>query len=513
MSSVTLTSLFSTALSRFGSRPAVNDGGTILSYQELVSTANKLAHRLISLGVGPGSTVALMMSNRLEYVIADQAIIRCGAVKVALNDMLAYNDINYILRDSEVSVAIADSGMLADALLCRPDCLRAIIAVSEADHGEAVMSWKEALTGQPDSTPDIEPDSSDLGLIIYTGGTTGRSKGVMHSYHSLAVNLLSHIVEMNLMDDEILLLTSPLPHSAGFFLQAGLLKGAYHFLESKFDPEVVLHHISENRITCTFMVPTMIYRLLDRCSARDIDTSSLRTILYGAAPITPERLQQGLAQFGMVFMQFYGQSEAPNFISRLRREDHRLDSGNAQRLGSCGQAATMASIRIVDNDGVELRPGDVGEIIVKTPYNMNGYRGLAEESASALRSGWLHTGDLGYFDKHGYLYLLDRKKDIIITGGMNVYSSEVEAVIAAHRDVSQVAVIGVPHPDWGEAVVAFIVPADGYSIDTNSLLSDCRKELAKYKQPKAIHILDSIPTTVYGKLDKKILRELWPGWD
>ncbi|WP_131769270.1 class I adenylate-forming enzyme family protein [Candidatus Protofrankia californiensis] len=513
MTDLTLKSLFVDALDRFGSRPAVHYQGQTYSYGDIVTAANQLAHRLRQEGVGPGVSVALMMSNRPEYVVADQAILRCGAVKVALNDMLSASEIDYILRDSDARVAITDAGMLPVALRSAPPLLDLVIAVADPDEcPDGVVPWSDALAGQPDTVPSVNPTPADIGLIVYTGGTTGLPKGVTHTQRNLTLNLFSHVMEMGLLDDEVLLLMSPLPHSAGFLLQAGMLKGARHFLETKFDPELVLQRIAADRVTFTFMVPTMIYRVLDRAGGRELDLGSLRTILYGAAPITRERLEQGLKVLGPVFMQLYGQSEAPNFITRLRREDHRLDPDGEHRLASCGQPATMTAVKVVDEDGQELPRGQVGEIAAYTPYTMVGYRGRPEQSAKTLRDGWLHTGDLGCMDADGYVYLLDRKNDMIITGGMNVYSTEVENVAATCPGVGQVAVVGIPHPDWGEAVVAFVVPDDTGAFDEAKLLARCRTELARYKQPKAVRVVETLPTTVYGKLDKKALRAGWPGW-
>lgn len=513
MNDLSLKSLFVAGLDRFGDRPFLHHDGRTHTYAEITAQANRLAHRLRAAGVGPGVTVALLMSNRPEYVIADQAIVRCGAVRVALNDLLSAGEIDYILRDSDARVAITDLGMLdrtlgADA----PQLSTIIITADAADCPGGTEPWAAALAGQPETVPEVEAGPDDLGVIVYTGGTTGQPKGVMHIQRRLTVNLLSHLVEMCLADDEILLLMSPLPHSAGFLLQAAMLKGAEVHLESKFDPDLVLQRISEDGVTLTFMVPTMIYRVLDQAHGKNLDLSSLRTIIYGAAPITRERLAEGLQMFGQVFMQVYGQSEAPNFVTRLRREDHTLDAGGADRLSSCGQAVAMVTVEVVDDDGRPLPRGEIGEIAVTTPYTMIGYRDKPEQTAKALRNGRLHTGDVGRMDDDGYVYLLDRKNDMIITGGMNVYSSEVENVVAVCPGVGQVAVIGVPHPDWGEAVVAFVVPDDSGTIDEEAFIAHCRRELSRYKNPKALRVLDALPTTVYGKVDKVALRAGWAGW-
>lgn len=256
------------------------------------------------------------------------------------------------------------------------------------------------------------------------------------------------------------------------------------------------------------MVPTMVYRLLDHAAGRDLSNSRLRTVLYGAAPITPHRLRQALEVFGPVLMQLYGQSEAPNFLTRLRREDHALDPATVHRLTSCGQPVLLAEIAVADDHGRRLPADQVGEVIARSPYLMAGYHQRPEATAATLRDGWLHTGDIGYLDPDGYLYLLDRKNDVIITGGMNVYSAEVEQLLQACPGVSQVAVVGLPDSDWGEAVVAFLVadPSAG-GVDEDLLRQRCRDVLSAYKRPKAFVTVTDLPTTAVGKVDKKRLRQ------
>jgi fatty-acyl-CoA synthase/long-chain acyl-CoA synthetase len=499
--SVTLRSLFVGGLERFGARPALQVAGRVTSYADLVADANRLAHALVAAGVTAGAPVAIMMSNRAEWVVADQAIIRAGAAKVPVNDMLSAPEIDYLLRDSGAVVALADEG-LADAAYAAG--VPTVIVVG--------LEWDAALADAPaGGPPEVTVGESDVGLIMYTGGTTGRQKGVVHTQRSLAVNLLAHVIEMGLLDDERLLLTSPLPHSAGFLAQAGLLKGALALIDARFDADRVLDRIERDRATLLFMVPTMIYRMLDAAEPRAVDLSSLRTILYGAAPITLERLEQGLRRLGPVFMQLYGQSEAPNFLTRLTREEH--DLSRPDRLTSCGRPATMVRIAVLDDGGELVPPGTPGEICARAPYVMAGYHGLPDKTAETLRGGWLHTGDLGLVDTDGYVHLLDRKNDMIISGGMNVYSTEVENVLQACPGVGQVAVVGIPHPDWGEAVVAFVVPRAGEDFDEPAAVARCRAQLAAYKRPKAYRRLATLPVTAFGKVDKKALRAGWAGWD
>ncbi|MCE0763328.1 AMP-binding protein [Pseudonocardia kujensis] len=488
----TLRSLLVPALDRFGGRTAVHVGHTRTSFGELVASANRLAHVLVELGVRPGDPVALMMTNRVEWLVADQAILRVGAAKVPVNAMLAEPEIVFILNDCGARVALADEPM---ATIAREAGLGTVLVPGP--------SWDEALAAaDPSRPPDVTVAGTDTALILYTGGTTGRQKGVVHTQAGLALNLLAHVVEIGLQDDECLLLSSPLPHSAGFLAQAGLLKGGSLVVEARFDPGRVLELVERHQVTLLFGVPTMIYRLLDEAAGRDADVSSLRTILYGAAPITPERLTEGLRRFGPVFMQLYGQSEAPNFLTRLTREDH--DPAHPERLHSCGRAATTVTLAVLDDSGEPVPAGEVGEVCARAPYVMTGYHGLPEKTAATVRDGWLHTGDIGALDHQGYLHLLDRRNDMIISGGMNVYSTEVENVVGACPGVVQVAVVGVPHPDWGEAVVAFVVATD--DLDIATVDRRCRAELAAYKRPKEYRRVTALPTTPLGKVDKKALR-------
>lgn len=508
---LTVKQLLTSASERFAHRVALVHDGRSYTYGELADRANQLGHLLLRLGVTPGQPVAMLLPNGPDYVIADQAIARIGAARVALTEMLSPKEVAHCLGDCGAAVAIAGASMIDAAAESGSASLHTIITVDGAapsgdfSIGVKITPIDEALA-LPTTLPDSDPAEDDLGLIIYTGGTTGQPKGVMHLQRRLALNLCSHVIEMGLQDDERLLLMSPLPHSAGFLLQAAFLRGATVFLEHKFDPERTLQRIADDRVTYLFMVPTMIYRVLDAAEGRTLDLGSLRTILYGAAPITADRLRQGLAVFGPVFMQLYAQSEAPNFITRLRREDHTTDPAGAHRLASCGQAVAMAEVRVVDDDGADVPVGEIGEVIASTPYTMVGYNNRPDATASTLRDGWLFTGDIGRLDEDGYLYLLDRKNDMVISGGMNVYTTEVEAAIADVDGVQQVAVVGVPHPDWGEAVVAYVVTDDDAEAVTARVIATCRTDLATYKVPKQVHIVDELPTTVFGKIDKKALR-------
>lgn len=509
---LTLNQLYLNALVHHGDKEAVVFQGEKLTYRKLLKAGNRVAHALRKYGVKPNVPVALIMSNCLEYVISDTGLILAGGTKVPLNDMLGEREIKYILQDSEAKVAIVGPNFLEIISNIKDDLpnLETIVAVVDDEQcPDGMISWRAFQENESEETVHVEVLPEDRAVIVYTGGTTGLPKGVVHSQENIVINLFSHTIELEMQEDERILLMSPLPHSAGMVLATGILKGALHFIEKGFDPQLVLDRIQNDKVTFTFMVPTMIYRVMDQMDGKNYDLSSLRTILYGAAPITEERLKQGLGIFGPVFTQLYGQTEAPNFITRLKKSDHIVSGEKARRLRSCGQPVLMSKVKIVDDNGKEVGIGEEGEIVVKTPYNMIEYHKQPEKTAETIKNGWLHTGDVGMKDEDGYIYLLDRKKDMVISGGMNVYTTEVENVIQAHPDVSQVAVIGVPHPDWGEAVMAVIVAHPDSNPSKESIMELCRKELSKYKRPKEIRFVDALPLTPYGKIDKKALRSFF----
>lgn len=509
----TLTEALTKSLDRFSDRVAVTVDGSAYTYGELDDRSNAVANALVDRGVEPGDRVALMMSNCLGYVIADLALLKAGAVKLPLNDMLTEDEFEYMLSDSGAETVIAgptftDTLASLDASLETLD--RGFVIDSESDQFDSLADLEaEGDTTEPPSV-SVSPDSP-VGHF-YTGGTTGDPKGVIHSHDNFLQNVYAHTMELDMTGDDTLLLMTPLPHSAGLFLWAALLLGAESVIRPGFEPDQALRDIEDYEVTWSFLVPTMIYTLLDDPRLDETDTSSLETLVYGAAPMTPARLREGLAEFGTVFTQFYGQTEVPNLITVLGKEEHRIavEEGEEQRLGSAGQSTLMADVKIVDTEtGERQPPGHEGEIMATAPYVMDEYWELPEKTAETVEDGWVHTGDIGKRDEDGYVYLLDRKSNMIISGGMNVYSTDVEDVLATHPNVAQVAVIGVPDEKWGEAVTAIIVP-DG-EVSSGDIHDFADDELGDYKRPKHVEFRDELPKTPYGKIDKKALRE--PYWD
>lgn len=493
------------AIRKHGNRTAVIADGRTWSYRELHEAALVVADMLIKRGIRPSDPVAILLPNSAEYLIADLAIIAVGAAKVPINLMLSQAEVEFILADSGAEVVLTASAHLREPTPSQngrgPEAI-----VLEATEGKTIEAAPSDSDRGPTDQLPTATTADDLSLIMYTGGTTGRPKGVVHRQRGVVANLLAHVIETEITADDHLLLSSPLPHSAGVLATTALLRGAIVEVMSQFDLDTTLDKVESAGVTYLFLVPTMINRLLDGVAERgDFDSRSLKTILYGASPISEERLRQGLSMFGPVFMQLYGQTEAPNFLTRLQRHDHDIDRF-PHRLRSCGQSALMASMRIVHEDGTDCEPNEVGEVIGAAPYVMDRYWNRPEATDETLRDGWLHTGDLGYLDTDGYLYLVDRKKDMIITGGLNVYASEVEQALSTIEEVRDVAVIGIPHPDWGEAVTAYVIPANEDATE-HDVIAASRAVLTSYKRPKYVHFTDALPTTAVGKINKKVLRQ------
>lgn len=511
---LTLNEMFTNAFHNYSKKTALNFKGRSMSYYELRISSNKIAHSLIDSGIKNNSRVALLMSNSLEYVISLMGIYQSGGTRVALNDMLGENEILYILRDSGAKILIVEEKFFQKILNIKDKLpkLNTIVGVSKSGSmPKGFVDWKSFSEHKFYQDLHTPMSINDYAGISYTGGTTGKPKGVISNQLSTSHLIMSVSLTSEILDDEVMLLTTPLPHASGLYLMAGLLQGVEIHIEDKFNVDSLLKSIEKYEITFLNMVPTMIYRVLDHLKKRMYDVSSIRTIIYGTAPITYERLKEALKVFGQVFIQTYGLTESPGVATKLSKQDHSLKSIENKKLKSCGQSTMFSRVAIVDENENEREVNEEGEIIIKALSNMVGYHNLPDKTNDTLKDGWIYTGDIGKKDEEGFLYLLDRKKDMIITGGLNVYSSEVENAIQKHPLVSQVAVIGVPHPDWGEAVTAYLMLRNNEEKLTEQDIKNwCKDELSKYKQPKSVYIVESFPLTPYGKIDKKKLKE--PFW-
>lgn len=494
MKAPTSAQLLLASLQRHANRPAITVAEQSWTYAEIDTMSDRLAGYLADLGVGRGTAVAVHLRNGCEYVVAEFAILKLAAIRVPLNELMGVPELGYCLAHSGAQVLITHAD-LPKAIGLQDEPFTILV---DAEPGrpptENQAHWSDAMAERIAFEPRTA-DADDTAIIAYTGGTTGRPKGVRHSYGRMAWNLFSHINCLDVRAEEVMLLTTPLPHSSGYHMVAAFLQGAHVVIEGRFDPQRFFELCRDRGVTWTMMVPTMLYRLLDHPAAGSADHRSLSTIVYGAAPINRERLEEGLRKFGKVFLQIYGQTECPNLITTLSKDDHT----NPDLLASCGRTVPLVELR--------LRPDEsgAGEVEVRSPYLLTEYFRDPVATQEALQDDWLRTGDLARIED-GYLFLVDRAKDMIISGGMNVYSTEVESVLREHPVVREAAVVGVPHPDWGEAVTAVVVAADGSNPEEIRQFAKVR--LSAYKSPKSVHIISEMPLTQYGKIDKRRIRAM-----
>lgn len=518
----TLKFAFERCLRKYANRTAVICGGSTYTYREIDTGSNALANELVNLGVRVDDRVAVMMTNRIEYVIARLAIIKAGATLMPINPDLSTQEIDYMLSGPDVQYVICDDDSIGhlESLDDAGDRFEHVIVAGSASEGRPpnYSDYESHVDSGDGSTPPlVEVTGDNFAGHHYTGGTTGKPKGVLFTERSRLTNLFANMFELDIKTTDTLLLSTPVAHAARVFLKAGLLSGATIVLREGFDVEQTFRDIETQEISWTFMVPTMIHRLLEGFDDYEFDISSMETFVYGAAPISPTDLQDALEIFGPVFIQLYGQTEVPNLISTLGKQEHRYGLEHKESiLQSAGQPCLMADVKIVDSTSGEVQSvGNVGEIVAKAPYTMERYFDLPEKTAETMDDGWVHTGDIGRFDEDGYLYLLDRESDMIITGGLNVYSVEVEDVLVEHPAVAEIAVIGIPDDEWGEAIMAYIVP-DALDSDRDAVRSEifefAAENLSAYKKPKRIEFVDTLPKTKYGKIDKTALRDRhWDG--
>ncbi|WP_332898452.1 AMP-binding protein [Haladaptatus sp. CMSO5] len=490
------------------------DGRT---YEALDARVDRLVAGLTELGVSPGDRVGLMVKNHAAFIETSVAAYRLGALKVPLNTMLTPGDHDHLVSDAGIDVLVAESQFAAH---CTEMEARAGHYVVVGDEDAAFPGETHAYESllESDAAPQSVGSGDDPCALMYTSGTTGLPKGVTHTHDTWLSTALSLKAELTQQDGDVTLHAAPLTHGTGFLVESTMLVGGTNILVDGFDPDEFLDAVDAHGVHSIFVVPTMIYKLLDTYDADDgRDLSSLRNLYYAGAPMSAARLREGLDTFGDVFIQSYGQMECPMTITVLDHETHRRAAEeNEELLQSAGCEVDTAEVRLVDDKNEPVEQGELGEITVRSPLATPGYWELPEKTAETIVDGWLHTGDVGRFDEDGFLYILDRKKDMIITGGMNVYPREIEEVLATHEAVSNAAVIGVPDDYWGEKVVAIVEPRPDAEIAEATLREEleatCDTELAAYKKPKEIDIVAELPRSSYGKVRKTDLRdEYWDG--
>jgi acyl-CoA synthetase (AMP-forming)/AMP-acid ligase II len=468
---------------RFGDAPAVSCGDRTLSFREFDRATDRLGNSLLAKGLQPGDRVAVALPNGIDGLIAYYGLAKAGLVRVSLNTRDTAEDHAVRMRDSGSRAAIGDA-----------------VASAGAELTFGLSDLARMIADGPDERCDVPRNAEAPYRLGYTGGTTGRPKGVVLSMRSEHAEITSYLLDLlpDIRPGDTMLHAAPVTHASGSFFLPHLIRGAHNVLLPSFDAGEFLEELGRSRATTTFLVPTMLAMVLDQAGDARLPLPHLRRICYGASPIAPSLAERARAAFGEVLAQTYGQSEAPMAITLLRPDEH-------DRVGSAGRPYTMAEVRVVDDEDREVPAGASGEVVVRGQIVMSGYWNRPEETARTLRNGWLHTGDIGRFDEDGFLYLLDRQNDVIISGGFNVYPREVEDILLEHPAVREAAVVGMPHDLWGEAVEAVVSVRE--PIDPEHVLGWLRGRVAGYKRPRVLHVHDDLPKSSAGKILRRAVRD------
>lgn len=497
-------------------RPALVMQGRAVTYRALNQRVNRLANGLLARGLKKGDRTAVLLHNGFEFIEAYFGCAKAGAVFVPINNLLKEKELSEIFSYIRPSCLILDRDYLdtAEKLKKGLPFPLATFVVGGGDGG----SYEDLLDLGRDSEPEVDILDNDTVSIFLTSGTTGRPKGVIRSHRHDFINAMCAALEIGVTRDDKALMLFPFYHITFIDHLRHFLMGNTVVIrrEGGFDPEEVLSLLEKERVTMCQFVPTMINALIQGGRRPDCDLGHLRLILYAAAPMPVELLRQAMTAFPCGFAQMYGQTETGPATTILRPQDHKLEgtSDEKARLASAGRPLMNFELRIEDDDGQILPPGEVGEIVVRSEAMTSGYWELPEETASTIRGGWLHTGDFGRLDGEGYVFIVDRKNDMIISGGKNIYPREIEEVIYTHEAVSEVLVIGVPDDYWGESVKALVVLKKGMKASEDEIIGLCRANLASYKKPKSVEFRESLPKSATGKLLKRVVREeYWQGRD
>lgn len=487
-----------------------SDSWTFAQAQEVTC---RVANGLIAEGVAEGTKCAVLAGNDPKAWLCVLALWRARLAWVPLNPRVPAGDHIHLVNGFDVEVLFFEKAFAPVVEEIRAACpgLRLLLCLDgETADARAVDPW---MAVQSPAIPARLTEETDLAAIMATGGTTGLPKGVMLSQRNLTASIVNGLINTPYLPDEpiVNLAAAPMTHTAGFLTLSCSARGGKVVVITKPDPDTLLSAIEQHGVTEFFLPPTVIYRLLEIPGIAERDFSSLRYLMYGAAPMSIEKLRKAIEVFGPVMFQGYGQTEAPGSISFLRPGDHFRDGKVADdnRLSSCGLPSALNTTAILDGTGRPVAQGETGEICLRGDVVMMGYYKQPDKTAEAIIDGWLHTGDLGHIDAEGFLHITDRKKDVIITGGFNVYPSEVEQVIWSHPAVLDCAVIGVPDDKWGEAVKAVVELKPGGTVGAEELVALCKAQLGSVKAPKSVDFIATLPRSPVGKVLKKDIRETY----
>jgi len=492
---------------------AIAHGSRHLTYAQFNSRVNRLVNALHKLGIKQGDNIAILQYNYPETLESIFACFKAGCGALPVNFRLHPKEFAFIIDHSEAKAVILSSEFNEAIVDIRERIPRAHHLITLSDAKGEVLDYENLISKESDQFEDADVQPDDLAWVFYTSGTTAMPKGAMLTHRNLLAMTMNFYSDMctGFGPNEVILHAAPLSHGSGLYALPNIAKAAANIiLESKsFDPELVFKTIQEYRVTNMFAAPTMVKLMVDSPAVDRYDHTSLKCLNYGGAPMYVEDLKKAMKKLGSCLVQLFGQGESPMTITYLPHRDHVLEGTPEQmkRLGSVGIQRTDVEVRIFDAEDKELPPSEMGEIVTRSDLVMKGYWRNPEATEKTLRNGWLHTGDVGYMDKEGYLFIMDRSKDMIISGGENIYPREIEEVIIQHPAVREVAVVGVPDTKWGEAIKAVVALVPGKATTEKELISFCKDNIASYKKPKSVDFVDELPKSNYGKILKREIRD------
>lgn len=495
---------------------AIIENDVRINFDQLNKRINRLANAFLGLGLKRDDKVAVLYHNGYQYIELYFASAKAGIPIVPLNYRFLGKELSYIMNDSEAKAIFFGEKYFQVIEQIRKEIVDVDHFICIDKYLKNVKNYEELIKMASDSDPNIPVGEADVFIVGYTGGTTGLPKGVMTTHRNIITSCYNFCLdEIHLHPGSIFLNIPPLFHAGdAFAMFAFSFVGGTNVIMNSSAPEEILKNIQDHKVTHPLLVPSLMLFILQYPAIKKFDLTSLQCVIYGTAPMPVEPLQQIMKNFGCDFLQVYGATETFVPMSVLLPSDHVVEGSEEviRRMSSAGREVIGVELRIVDDDDNEVKEGGIGEIIARGNNVMKGYWKLPELSKKTLKNGWYHTGDMGRMDDRKYLYIVDRKKDMIISGGENIYSKEIEDVFFRHPAIADVAVIGVPDDIWGEAVKAFVIKKEGMEVTEAELIEHCKRYLASYKKPKSIEFVMELPRSTAGKVLKKTLREkYWEG--
>jgi acyl-CoA synthetase (AMP-forming)/AMP-acid ligase II len=502
----------------FADRIAIIHEDERFTFRQVNERTNRLAQAFLGLGLQKGDRVALLSANCHQLVEADYACYKTGLVRVPLNARLYMPELIHMLNNSESTVLILGSEYIEgiDRVRLEIPAVRHYIALSQTPR--SMMDYESLLRSHLSEEPEIEVGLDDLCSLNYTSGTTGKLKAAMMSHRNRICQGKKFLLipDSAIQKDSVMCHVGPVTHASGGMILPFIIRGGCNLILRGFEVKGLLETIEKEKVTHLFMVPTMINFLMAYPDLKKYNLSSLQMIIYGASPMPIQRIKQALEVFGPILVQGYGQTETTSGFTFLCKDDHLItgDAKKQKRLASAGLPSPECEVRVIDEKGRDVKPGEVGEIIERGDDSMLGYWRDPELTAETLKDGWVYTRDMATVDEDGYIYIVDRKSDMIISGGFNIYPTEVENALHTHPAVFEATAIAVPDEQWGESVKAVVVLRPGMKATEEEIIEHCKQNLASFKKPKSVEFVKELPKNPYGKVLRRKLREqYWRGQD